>query len=433
MRTRTSSQVRPHGWKVWVPGIAIVGAACASFAPFAGAAGAVSPTVPGAPAITSVTPGNFSINVVYTAPASDGGSHIFSYSVTCTSSNGGTTRSETEHSSPTRVDGLTPGKSYTCSVTARNRVGSGPASVASAAVIVLPNPPPTVPGAPAITSVTPGDRSISVVYTAPASDGGDKIFAYSVTCTSSNGGTTRSETEHSSPTRVDGLTPGKTYACSVTARNRVGSGPASVASSAVIVLPNPPPTVPGAPSITSATAGVQSVTVAFTPPASDGGEKIFDYKATCTSSDGGVTHSDDGRGSPVQVRHLTASKTYTCTVAARNREGLGAASGPSSAVVTLAPPVVTAPGAPTITSVTAGHRSITVVYTAPAVGVHIFLYRVTCTSSNGGVTRSVTEHSSPTRVDRLTGGKTYTCTVTARNQVGEGPPSAPSSAVVTLS
>jgi hypothetical protein len=194
----------------------------------------------------------------------------------------------------------------------------------------------------------------------------------------------------------------------------------------------PAPTVPGAPTITSATAGVESVTVAYSAPASDGGSRIFRYKVTCTSSDGGVTRSNDEQRSPTKVGHLTAAKTYTCTVAARNRAGTGPASAPSAAVVTLLPVVPNSPGAPVITSAVAGRHNVTVTYTAPASdgGAPITEYRTTCISSNGGVTHSVHEHSSPTTVGGLTGGRTYACTVAARNRRGFGPESAPSGAVV---
>ena len=198
------------------------------------------------------------------------------------------------------------------------------------------------------------------------------------------------------------------------------------------MLPTPAPTIPGAPTITSATAGVESVTVAYNAPASDGGAHIFRYTVTCTSSDGGVTRSVDEQKTPTTVRRLTAPKTYTCTVTARNKVGPGPASAPSAPVVTLLPVVPNSPGAPTITSAVAGKHNVTVTYTAPTSdgGAPITEYRTTCISSNGGVTHSVHEHSSPTTVGSLTGGRTYSCTVAARNKRGFGPESAPSGAVV---
>ena len=188
-------------------------------------------------------------------------------------------------------------------------------AVAGAAVVVLAPlgtevagaTTTTKPGAPTITSVTPGDRSANVSYK-KGSTGGTTIFFYKVTCTSSDGGSTHSNSERSSPTRVYDLTAGKTYTCTVVARNKHGYSPASAPSAAFIVGPNPPPTVPGAPTITGATPGVESVTVTYTAPASDGGAKILDYRITCTSSDGGVTRSTPERRSPTTVRHLTGAE-----------------------------------------------------------------------------------------------------------------------------
>ncbi len=290
----------------------------------------------------------------------------------------------------------------------------------------------TVPGAPTITSVAPGDHSVRINFRRPESNGGSTIFFYKATCTSSDGGASRTNSERNSPIRVFNMTAAKTYTCTVKARNKHGYGPSSAPSAAFVVRPLPPPTVPGAPTITSVTAGVESVTVAYAAPVSDGGARIFQYKVTCTSSDGGVTRSNEERKSPTKVGHLTAPKTYTCTVTARNKVGKGPASVPSAAVVTQLPVVPNSPSAPTITSAVAGKHNVTVTYTAPASdgGAPITEYRTTCISSNGGVTHSVHEHNSPTTVGGLTGGRTYTCTVAARNRRGFGPESAPSGGVV---
>jgi len=293
---------------------------------------------------------------------------------------------------------------------------------------------PSAPGAPSVTGATAGVRSVTVSFNPPASDGGSPVFQYKVTCQSSDGGVTRSSSGGHSPIRVGDLTGSKTYTCTVAARNHVGLGPSSSPSSAVVTLPSP--SVPGAPSVTGATPGVRSVTITFNPPTSDGGAPIFQYRVSCTSSDGGVARSNStGHHTTVRVGGLTASKTYTCTVTARNRAGAGPASAPSAAVVTLAPPVVTAPGAPTITGVAAGHHSVTVTVTPPSNngGATVDAYKATCESSNGGSTHSETSHHTTIRVDHLTAGKTYTCTAAAHNRKGFGPSSAPSAAVVPLS
>ena len=90
-------------------------------------------------------------------------------------------------------------------------------------------PAPTVPGAPIIGSVTAGDGSAVVNFTAPADDGGAMISSY--TATSSPG--SRSASCSASPCTVTGLTNGQSYRFSVTATNEAGEGPSSNLSSAV--------------------------------------------------------------------------------------------------------------------------------------------------------------------------------------------------------
>ena len=82
------------------------------------------------------------------------------------------------------------------------------------------------------------------------------------------------------------------------------------------------PVVPSAPSIGTATAGVQQATVSFIGSASDGGSAITSY--TVTSSPGGLTAT--GAGSPLTVTGLTAGTPYTFTVRATNAIGQGPAS-----------------------------------------------------------------------------------------------------------
>ena len=100
-----------------------------------------------------------------------------------------------------------------------------------------------------------------------------------------------------------------------------------VASTALAASPASPAsakgtaTAPGAPAIAGFTQTKRSVTIASTPPASNGGAAIFAYRATCKPTGGGETKLGYSHKSPTVVRALAAAKAYVCVVAARNRVG----------------------------------------------------------------------------------------------------------------
>jgi poly(3-hydroxybutyrate) depolymerase len=105
----------------------------------------------------------------------------------------------------------------------------------------------------------------------------------------------------------------------------------------------PPPiaTAPGAPAITTVTAGRARATVAFAAPADNGGSAITGYTATCTAA-GRSARSGSGTASPIVVSGLSGGVLYSCTVVARNSAGTGAAS-VAVAVTPLAVPAILVP------------------------------------------------------------------------------------------
>jgi fibronectin type 3 domain-containing protein len=355
--------------------------------PASNAMSATPSGVPSAPGLTSATGGNGSATLTWTAAAGNG-SPVSSY--TATSSPGGFTC--TTSALGCTVSGLTNGVSYSFTVTATNGVGTGPASNALSAV------PAGLPGAPTLTTAARGNGSVTLGWSAAASNG-STVTSY--TATSSPGGFTC--TSGSLGCTVSGLTNGTTYTFTVTATNGVGTGPASNSMSAT------PAAVPTAPVLTSAAAGNGSVQLAWSA-ANGNGLPVSSY--TATSSPGGFTCSTSALG--CTVGGLTNGTTYTFTVTATNAVGTGPASNSLSATP------AGLPGAPSLTSATGGDGSVTLGWSAAAAnGSTVTSY--TATSTTGGF--SCTTGSLGCTVSGLTNGTTYTFTVTATNGVGTGPAS----------
>jgi hypothetical protein len=131
-------------------------------------------TAPGAPTISAATAtGKRTATVDFTAPASNGGSVITSY--TATSTPGGVSKTLTQAGGGTfNFDGLQPGTSYTFAVTATNANGTSAAATSSSVKT-------TAPDVASITSITftddgtgtggklawVGSKIDSVLYTGP--------------------------------------------------------------------------------------------------------------------------------------------------------------------------------------------------------------------------------------------------------------------------
>ncbi|MBL0290250.1 MAG: fibronectin type III domain-containing protein [Betaproteobacteria bacterium] len=378
--------------------------------PASAASAAVTPaTVPGAPTAVTATRGNGQVTVGFTAPASNGGSAITSY--TATSNPGNFTGNCTAPCASITVMGLANGTAYTFTVTATNAVGSGPASAASAAVT-----PATVPGAPTAVTATRGNGQVTVGFTAPASDGGSAITQY--TATSNPGNFTGSCTAPCTSITVSGLTNGTAYTFTVTATNAVGTGPASAASAAVT-----PATVPGAPTAAMAAPGNAQATVGFTAPASNGGSAITQY--TATSSPGNLTGSCTAPCTSITVSGLANGTAYTFTVTATNAVGTGPASAASNSI-TPSPP----PNPPTAVTAVAGNAQATVSFAESASVANPVLGYVVTSNPAGGVDTNagatVTKHV----ITGLDNGTAYTFTVTATNVVGASLSSVASNAAV---
>ncbi|MCY2972860.1 MAG: fibronectin type III domain-containing protein, partial [Planctomycetota bacterium] len=212
---------------------------------------------------------------------------------------------------------------------------------------------------------------VALTWTAPSSNGGAAITDYQVEYAVA--GQTPSFTifSHTASTAasitVTGFTNGTAYVFRVSAINSVGTGSSSSNSSSV--TPAAAATVPGAPTIVTATAGNGQVALTWTAPSSDGGASITDYKVEVAqynpagpSNFSTFSHSASTSTS-ITVTGLTNGTAYIFRVSAINSVGTGSSSSNSSSVTPAA--AATVPGAPTAVTGTSGNGQVALTWTAP--------------------------------------------------------------------
>ena len=367
----------------------------------------VPSTVPGAP--TGVAASSFESTqstVTWIAPASNGGAAITTYTVVSTP---GSRVCTTSGDTSCVVTGLTNGTSYTFKVTATNVSGTSAASIASAAAV-----PATVPGAPInVAATSNANASSSISWTAPTSNGGAPITAYTVTA--NPGGATC--TTATTTCTITGLSNGSSYTFTVTTTNNAGTGSSSAASNTAI-----PSTVPNAPTGVGAISfeSTQS-TISWTASTNDGGAAITGYRVT--SNPGGRTCTTTTTS--CVVKGLTNGTDYTFTVVALNARGASSASDASG----IATPS-TVPGAPTGAVGVFADSSAIVSWTAPSTDGGADITSSTVTATPGGAT--CTTATTSCVVPGLINGTSYRFTVTATNGSGTGGSSVASAAVIPM-
>ncbi len=250
---------------------------------------------------------------------------------------------------------VTPVTAGTCTIAA-NQVGDANYSAASPTVTNSITITAVAPGAPTITSVTPGNGQVTVAFTAPGSNGGSQITGYTVTSSDP----TKSATGTVSPITVTGLTNNTPYTFTVNATNQpAGTGPSSAPSSAVTPrLLTPDISAPS--HLFAKTGNSVTFTVTYT-----GAEAITLATSHITlnkpagNASGSVAVSGTGTASrTVTISGLTGDGTLGITIAANSATSGGGAiqATPSGASATFTvdntPPVlaVTTPADATRTS-----------------------------------------------------------------------------------
>jgi titin len=272
---------------------------------------------PGAPTDIAVTNGNLQVSIAFTAGAAGTSvttdvEYSLDSGVTWTTSGGVT--------SPIVVADLVNGTDYAIKLRSINAYGQGAASA------VAPGHPATTASAPRALVATRGDRTASIAFTVPSSDGGASITVYEYRI-GAGAWTATIPATSASPLVITGLTNGAEVSVTLRAVNAAGNGTASTAC-----VFTPPALIPEAPAALVATPAALAVAIAFTVPAYNGGSVITKYQ-----------HSFDDGGSWFDAAPVETASPYNMalpaadyTVVLRAVNAVG--NGPKSAPVTFTVP-----------------------------------------------------------------------------------------------
>ena len=381
-------------------------------------------TEPDAPTGLSATVSNQEVDLIWTAPASNGGARILRYEYEL--DNSGTWISTGGTATSITVRNLTNDQSYTFRVRAVNRVGAGLESGSESAT---PTSTTVAPDTPTGLIATPGNQRVVLNWVQPS--GGAALTHYEYDLDASNtwtstGGTAPSHT-------VMGLTNGQSYDFRVRAVNSAGASGASGSQSAT-----PTTTAPDALQSLSFTPGDGQVTLRWSPPGNDGGDTITHYEyeldgdgnwidTSSTATRHTVTGLMNGQTYVFRVRAVNSlgnSDPVTLEATPSRSTGGGGSGGGGDG------PRERPPGAPTNLRLEVGDGQVTLSWDAPEDGTAITDYEVRINGEGEWISIGSTETTYT--VTGLDNGTAYTFEVRAVSRNRKGRASEPVEATPSM-
>lgn len=250
-------------------------------------------SIPGNPEVVSAVTGNASVTLTWTAPANDGGSAILDYLI---SDGANISKTAAGDKTSLAVSGLTAGNNYKFTIQARNALGK------SSGIDFTQVTAEAAPSAPAAPTVSVSTTSVTVSWTAPASNNSD-ITGYKVYLINNSGTDVGQPTAATNTSITLTSVAVGTYTVKVVATNAIGDSARSAASASF-----------------SVSAGNQDNTPVLTP-ATFTNLEIGGNQAISAISPSGGTVTFTVTGSPAGSCTfangvITAVASGTCTVQA---------------------------------------------------------------------------------------------------------------------
>jgi len=357
-------------------------------------------TVPGTPNAPTLTPGNTTLDVAWTAPP-DGGSPITGYTVRWKLTSASNWTTATDSASPYTITGLTNGSEYEVQVRATNERGDGGYSSSTNGT------PATVPGTPTNLALNLGNTQLTASWVAPTDNGGAVITGYTIRWKLSSASAWTDASVAGSPYTITGLVNGSQYDVQVRANNSQGSGAYTA------TLNGTPRTFASAPAAPTVQSGNALLTVSWVAP-DNGGSTITGYTVQWKLTSASEYTSQSASGLTATITGLTNGSSYDVRVSAINSAGTG----PFSAISMGIPATVPfAPAAPTLTP---GNAQLSVVWTAPSNngGAAVSSYTVRYKLTDAETWTEQSASASPAIITSLSNGATYEVQVRANNSAG---------------
>lgn len=396
-----TSVTRGHVYYYWVS--AFVGAEEGAVSDWISA---IPCDAPGAPTGLTVSGGLRSFQLSWAAPADDGGAPILGYVIWRGTSSIELAQHDVLGTVISYTDLLVgDDETYYYAVTAFNQAGNGSASA------TVGNTTFSIASAPLNIVTLFGDGNVTVLWDAPADDGGTAITGYVIEFVHALIGNFRWPGASDSSCIITGLTNGWEYSFRVLAVNAVGEG----AWSSLVY--DAPATFPGSPEDLQANTGTGVVRLSWLPPTDDGGAAPNLYKVYRMALDGEWEWIGNSTMLMYQDSNVNDGTVYFYRVTAVNKAGEGDASEPARAAPGLPSPPVNL-----IAANTSGKVQLN--WTAPVDdgGSDLLGYKIYRDSGPGFVYLALAYPAQLGYLDATaTPGIVYAYRVTAVTANGEGP------------